>query len=165
MKYMDSAFTSQQGFSLLELVLVIVIIGIISINVTPNWTASSLGLEFEARRVLYDVRYAQVLSMTSGQRYRWVKTSSTSFSILNEAGTAIRLPTGGTVVTLTNGVTIGSLTNLPNSFVAFNTQGIPYTDSSIPGTALASTASIPLSLHGVTRTVQISPQTGYGALI
>jgi prepilin-type N-terminal cleavage/methylation domain-containing protein len=152
------------GFTLIELVIVILIIGVISITVMPKWTASSLGLEFEARRVLNDIRYAQALSITSGQRYRWVQLSANVYQITNQAGTAIILPNGGTQLTLSNGVSFGALTNLPNSLIAFNSQGVPYTTSTTPGTALAATASIPLTLNGVTRTVQINQQTGYGVL-
>jgi prepilin-type N-terminal cleavage/methylation domain-containing protein len=152
------------GFTVFELILVILIIGIISVTAIPNWTGSSLGLEFEARRVLNDIRYTQALSMASGMRYRWVRTSSSSYQILNQSGAAMILPSGGTTVTMTNSVSFGSLGNLPSGLVAFDSQGIPYTTSSIPGTALASAATIPLTANGVTRTVRISQSTGYGVL-
>lgn len=155
---------SRQGFTLIELIFVVLVIGIIGVMVLPTWTSTSFNLEHEARRVLDDVRYAQALSITSGQRYRWVKVSSTTYQLTNEAGTAVLLPSGSNQLILTSGVTIGTLTNLPNSLIAFNSQGIPYTDSSYPGTALSSAASIPITAGSQTRTIQISPQTGYGIL-
>lgn len=152
------------GFTLIELVIVILLMGIISVTITLKWPATSLNLEFEARRLLYDIRYVQALSMVSGQRYRWVKISSTTYQLTNEAGTAVLLPSGSTQLTFTNGVMFGTLVNLPNSLVAFDSQGVPYSNSSIPGTVLSSTASIPLTVSGQTRVVQITAQTGYGIL-
>ena len=153
-----------RGFTLVELLLVILITGLLAVSVMPKWTASSLGLEFEARRVLNDIRYTQALSMASGQRYRFVKISASAYRILNEAGVAITLPGGGTQQTLSGNVSFGSLGNLPGSLIAFNSQGTPYTNAALPGTALAAVASIPLMSNGQTRTVMINPETGYGAL-
>ncbi len=151
-----------QGFTLLELVLVILIVGIIAITVTPTSTQAPIRLAYEAQRILNDIRYTQAMSMASGQRYRWVRTSSTAYQITNEAGSALILPNGSSTLTLSNGVSFGSFTNLPNNLVAFDSRGAPYTTSSVPGTALGSTASIPLTNGSQTFTVSITPTTGYG---
>lgn len=156
--------TTTQGFTLLEIILVILIIGVIAVTASPNWTSNSMTLEYEARRVLGDIRYAQAMSLASGERYRWVRTSSTSYQVTNEAGSAIVLPNGSSTLTLTNGVTFGSFTNLPSNLVAFDSLGVPYTNSSIPGTALGSTAVIPLSNSTQTQNITITPTTGYGDL-
>lgn len=153
-----------QGFTLIELVLVIVLIGIIGVAVLPQWTSSSLSLEFEARRVLNDIRYAQALSMTTGQRYRWVKLSSTSYQLTNESGAAVLLPSGVMQITLPTDMTFGSLTSLPNNLIAFNSEGSPYVTTSLPGTALSATATIPMTMGSQTRSIQVTSQTGYGAL-
>ncbi len=155
---------SDHGFTLIELIMVIVLIGIISITILPQWTGTSLRLEFEAARILNDIRYTQMLSVISGKRYRWVKLSSSSYQIVDETGTAIILPSGGSQQTLASNVSLGSLTNLPNNLVAFDSLGAPYTNTAIPGTALASTASIALSSGSSTRSINITPQTGYGSL-
>lgn len=153
-----------QGYTILELVLVILILGVMATAVAPRWTGSSQTLQYEARRVLDDIRYAQAMSLASGERYRWVRTSANTYQITNQAGSAIKLANGSTTVTLTNGVTFGVFTNLPNSLLAFDSQGAPYTTSSLPGTVLASTATIPLSNSTTTQTITITPTTGYGAL-
>lgn len=152
------------GFSVLELILVIAIMGILAFVAIPRWSHNKILVEFEARRVLNDIRFAQAMSMASGQRYRWVRTSSTSYQITNEAGSAVMMPSGGTSLTLTSGVSFGSFTNLPSNLVAFDSRGRPYTTSTYPGTALASSATIPLTGAGQTATITITPTTGYGAL-
>lgn len=154
--------SASRGFTVLELVLVILIVGIIAVTVTPTNTQVPMRLAYEARRVLNDIRYTQALSMASGQRYRWVRTSSTAYQITNEAGVALILPSGSSTMTLSNGVSFGTLANLPNDLVAFDSRGTPYTTSSLPGTALGSTASIPVTNGSQTFTVSITPTTGYG---
>lgn len=156
---------AEAGFTLVELLFVILIVGIISIMVAPGWqVAPGLGLEFEARRVLDDIRFTQAMSITSGQRYRWVQLSSSSYAVYNEAGTPLVLPAGSTAAVLTSSVTFSGLSNLPNNLIAFDSLGTPYITSGYPGTVLSSTASITLSNGSTSRTIQITPQTGFGVL-
>lgn len=155
---------NEKGFTLIELIFVIAIIAIASVVVVPRWNASSQRLEYEARRVLNDVRYAQAMSMLTGQRYRFVRASSTSYQITDEDGVAVLLPRGSSTMVLTSGVTFGTFSNLPSNLVVFNSLGVPYTTTAIPGAALASTASIPLVSGSQTRTINISPETGFAVL-
>src|SRR3990167_111694 len=153
-----------RGFTLIELIIVIVVIGMIAMTTLPQWTASSLTLEFQTRRILDDIRYAQALSLVSGQRYRWVVTSGVTYQITNEAGIAILFPSGSNQVTLSGGAVFGSFTNLPNSLIAFDSRGAPYINVTYPGTPLSGIAIVTLTAEGITRSIQIHPETGYGAL-
>lgn len=151
---------TNNGFTLLELIFVIAIIGIISVAVMPQWTGTNIDLGSEAMQLASDIRYTQSLAMTHGQRYYLIKQSATTYQIMNSAGSPVVLALGNTTMTLNSGITFGTLTNLPNNLVAFDGRGTPYTTSSSPGTALAATATIPLVSGGVTRTVSITATTG-----
>lgn len=151
---------TQKGFTLLELVIVIILLSILSATALITWPSMSINLGAQAQQLADDLRYTQSMAMNKGTRYYLIKLTSTSYQIRTLAGSAVTLPTGGTTVTLGSGITFGTLTNLPNSLVTFDGKGAPYTDTGTPGTALASTATIPLTSGGVTRTVSIYPQTG-----
>jgi len=154
------AFRKQFGFTLLELVFVLILMSILSVGIYLKWPGSIINLGGQAYQLADDLRYTQTLSMTTGQRYRLVKTSANTYQIVNFAGTAIKLAMGNTSVTLNSGITFGTLTNLPNSLVEFDGLGGPYTTATVPGTALTSIATIPLTAGSDTVTVNITPETG-----
>jgi prepilin-type N-terminal cleavage/methylation domain-containing protein len=150
-----------QGFTLLELMIVIVIMAILAIAPFFNWPGTSLNLEGQAQQLTQDIRYTQALSMSQAQRYRLVITAGTSsYQILNSSGAAVSFPSGSTTVTLGSGISFGTFTNLPNSLIVFDGKGIPYTTTGTPGTALATAATIPLQAGGSTKTVVVTPLTG-----
>ena|SRR5690348_15244300 len=151
---------NQLGFSLIELVMVIMIISILAVTVFIRWPGTTINIEAQSTELQNDIRYAQALSMTEGQRFRWVEISSTTYQIQNGSGTAILLPSGKTTVTLGSGITFGALGNLPNNLVAFDGKGAPYVDTGSPGTALTTAATIPLTTTGASTTVTITPETG-----
>lgn len=150
-----------RGFTLIELILVIAIIGILSVVVFPR-LPSAVNIEMEARRVLNAIKFAQMLSIASGQRYRFVISSNTTYQVQNEIGSAILLPGGSNVQQLTQGALISS--NLPANLISFDSLGTPYGTTVLPGSPLASNGIISLSGENQTRNIVIIPQTGYGFL-
>lgn len=152
------------GYTLIELVLVIVIIGVIGIVVNPFSSQISMTVDAEARHVLSDIRYAQALSMATGQRYRWVQTSSNTYQIISAAGSAMAFANGSSVMTLSSGTSFSGISNLPGNLINFDTAGIPYVDTGTPGTPLTSTATITISNGSYSRSITILGTSGYGAL-
>ena len=153
---------SMDGFTLIELALVIIIVSIIAVVALLQLSpAGNINLGAQAKQLASDIRYTQSLSMNKDQRYYLsITTASNTYQILNASGTAVILPMGNTTVTLNSGIAFGTLTNLPNNLIAFDGKGAPYTSTGAGGTALSSTATIPLTSGGVTRTVSITPATG-----
>lgn len=150
----------QSGFTLLELVIVIIVLSIISTVVLFNWPGMTVNVGGQAQQLANDIRYTQALAMSKGQRYYLIKQSSTTYQIKSTSGSTVLLALGNTTMTLNSGITFGSFTNLPNNLIAFDGKGAPYTDTGSPGTALSSTATMALVSGSNTKTISISPETG-----
>jgi prepilin-type N-terminal cleavage/methylation domain-containing protein len=152
---------STLGFTLVELVVVILIIAVLSVEVMTQstTTVTPMMLSAAASQVADDIRYTQALSMFSGQRYYYSDVSVNQYSIQNGSGTAIVLANGSKVATLPAGVVFSSATNL-STVLGFTGRGAPITDTS--GTLLTATATITISSTSgaYTQTLTISPITG-----
>lgn len=148
----------KSGFTLIELIIVIVIMAVVSAYVVARWPGTNINLNAQAQQLASAVRYTQSLALSQGQRYRLNLTSS-SYSITTTGGTAVAdLVTGSNSTSISSGITV-AWTNLPNALLAFDGNGSPYTDSTAT-TLLATNATITLTQNSVTRTLTITPQTG-----
>lgn len=71
---------ASSGFTLLELVFVLVIVGVIAAVAVPKWSSNAhLGLG--AEQLAQDIRYAQALSMSRGGGYTIVRTASDTYRV------------------------------------------------------------------------------------
>jgi prepilin-type N-terminal cleavage/methylation domain-containing protein len=149
-----------QGFTLIELVVVICIIAILSGGYALiTYQPAPIELTAMATQLAGDLRYAQALSMTKGVRYRLASISSNQYQIVSSAGTAITFPSGSTTMTMGGGIYFNGASNLPYSLVAFDGWGTPYTDTA--NTLLAAAAVITLAApDGTSQTVTVLPVTG-----
>ena len=116
-----------KGFTLLELMIVIAIIGILISVTTPNFSSSKdhFKLHTTARKCIVDIRYAQQLSIDRKEKHG-VYFSSTGYNIKN------------------------NLTSEIVKTVKFE-GGISYIDGSINGNAVVfGTEGIPLQMNEIT---------------
>ena len=93
-----SCFAAQNGFTLLELILVITIVGIISIFAVASYNNSSTTLQYKTviRKIASDVRYAQSLAIHSGQGTRvFIEQTNNRYTLKWSDGTYIKKPVGG----------------------------------------------------------------------
>ena len=136
------------GFTVLELVLVIVILSIVAFAVFVKTPGISVNLDAQAARLANDIRYTQNLAMARNQRYRIVfDTETSSYTIQDGAGNTDYSVTLGSGTTLTT----------PLAMVIFNNKGTPYSDDTTP---LSSTVTISLTSGEATSFVVITPDTG-----
>jgi prepilin-type N-terminal cleavage/methylation domain-containing protein len=148
------------GFSLLELVLVLAIVGILAVFVMPRLTTTqSITVAAVTSRLVANIRYTQSLAMSRGQRYR-INFAGNAYQITDMGGAAIVQPL--TASTAAISVSPANLSGynppLAASYVAFDGKGVPYVGAT---TALAATATITVTLGSDAGSIVIAPETGH----
>ena len=157
------------GFTLVELIVVMVVLGILAAVFVPRSNSPAIILSTQAEQFAGDVRYLQSLAMTQGwsgvaptaRRYR-VNFTAIGYSFTDASGVAVAHPSGTTgSVSFAGGASISPFppVSLPNALVSFDGLGRPYTDAAATA-PLASTATITFVSAGASRSVQIFPETG-----
>jgi MSHA pilin protein MshC len=163
---------NHRGFTLIELVMVIVLIGIVAVFAAPrlgNITSTKAGAFVDKLRA--DVRYAQSLAMSQNRRYRVyfnaapsptpgyaVVNDATGNGIWGEAGEFAADPagTGNLSVTLSGqyaGITFSTV-GFSGNYVEFNSLGVPFDNVG----ALTVNKNVIISPGGAT--VTVTAQTG-----
>ena len=147
------------GFSLLELVTVMLLVGILAVFAAPRlFSVQSITLPTVAAQMISNIRYAQSLSMSQGQRYR-VNFTATTYQITDMSGVPIVQPvTASTAAISVSPATLsGYNLSLTNNYVAFDTKGTPFISAT---TALAGTATITLTSGSDASNITVMPETG-----
>ena len=154
---MCSFFKKENGFTLIELIAVILIASILSVSAMSKWSGTGINIASEAERIASDIRYVQSYASTHDQRYR-INFLASSYGFTNGTGLTVLLHpvTNASSITMTSGVSL----TYAHTYLVFDGKGIPYTNTAVPGTALATTATITLTSGTSSRTVQVSPETG-----
>jgi prepilin-type N-terminal cleavage/methylation domain-containing protein len=145
------------GFTIIECVIVLVILTVLAASVYLVWPGRMLNVAAQAALLADDLRYAQLLSMANGGRYRLEQTSATSYQITDSAGALISFPLHNSSITLGTGISFSSPVN---TLVVFDSLGVPYSDTNIPGTILNTSLNFILYGDGQSMTVSVSPATG-----
>jgi len=141
-----------RGFTLLELVIVLVILGTLSAFAIPRFAPSDNTLAAQADRLARDLRHAQALALNQGRTLDFVVQSATSYRISFGGGTIIDPATQQPFqVTLDNNVT------LTGTDTGFDSLGRPVSAGVLLGAARVFT----LSGSSRAATVNLSPVTGF----
>jgi prepilin-type N-terminal cleavage/methylation domain-containing protein len=169
--------TLDQGFTLIELVMVIVIVGILAGLAIPRFQSFyAIKLSGAARKVVSDLRFAQQLAISqhadsriefSGNSYRGCycnetdgacssgTCTSTNWSAITDPFTRAPLVVDFNTDLQYRGINIAS-TNFGGT-LRFDWQGVPQNASGAPLTA---EGSISLSYQGNNSTIYVTPNTG-----
>lgn len=146
----------QSAFTLVELVVVILLVGILAIAIYPRFSAPPITVGAQADQLAADIRYTQSLSLVRGERYcLYWGTSNSSYQIRSAGcATAITHPaSGSTTMNLSNATFTAS--GLSTAYIEFDTKGRPTTISPPTGSA-----TLTLAGGGETRFLTVSGETG-----
>lgn len=146
----------QQGFTLFELVMVIIIIGVLAAIAIPRFSLQDSSVHAQAAQVARDIRHAQMLAMSQGRTLTF-QSLGTTYRCVDSTGTVITDPATQQPFnfTLNNGVSLSVGT------VNFDSLGRP-----VSGGTLVSAADIPFTVSGETQTsnLTVSRVTGFVAV-
>ncbi|MFC1798556.1 Tfp pilus assembly protein FimT/FimU [Thermodesulfobacteriota bacterium] len=158
----QSLLSNQKGFTWIELIVVMMILGIVSAVVVSGFIDDDTELAAETEVIKAHLRYAQLRSMNADDVWYLQFTASTYKFYKNGDATPKLLPGGdSTTITLPSGMTIddGALWSASDK-VSFNTWGKPCTDAS--GIVLqAADRTLTVSTGSDNRTISITKNTGF----
>jgi prepilin-type N-terminal cleavage/methylation domain-containing protein len=167
MTQVAQAKPANRGFTLIELVMVLLLVAILAFVVLPRSSENTIQLSSQAEQVASDIRYAQTLSMTRGaalgaQGRYCIFFTATGYQYRNNGNSyatpctvAVNHPATGSSAAIVLTGTAVSTANLTGNYLEFDTKGQPASLA-----APASNATITLTATGGPRTVVVSPVTG-----
>src|SRR3979409_407744 len=91
----------ERGFTLRELLIVIVLVGIISAIALTRTGNDPVMLSTQVDQLAGDIRYVQALAMTQGQRYIISFPSATPYRFLDSTGNFVVHPVNGSNAPIT----------------------------------------------------------------
>jgi prepilin-type N-terminal cleavage/methylation domain-containing protein len=118
------------AFTLIEMIIVIVILGVIAVAVAPKASFDGYKEEADVTRFLTDIKYVQHKSMVTGDNWS-IKLNTNSYELLDKDGNLAEIETGENPVNIkgTLSYSIDSGQNLIANRLFFDYLGRPLIDS------------------------------------
>lgn len=147
--------STSRGFTLIEMVVVIVLSGIITVFVASRWSVDGMNVAAQATQLARDIEYTQALAMSSHTRWCRINFSTSRYSISNISNTQ-RPPLWPHAIVPGAGITLTA----NRRFITFNGLGVPYGDVSFSVPLRTSTTITLTTTSGATKTITVLPETG-----
>lgn len=176
----QGAHRQRHGFTLIEIIMVMSIIGILSVLSYPRMTSGYYALKINGavRKLQSDLRYAQQVALndhvkidvvfdTAGERYRVANVAANANitdPYTRSAGVTGQDWATGLYVNYSTDKELGGI-NLSSATAAtlrFSTRGQPTDTSDV---ALSANFDIVLIFQGYTKTLRVTPATGVVSIL
>ncbi|MCA1927686.1 MAG: prepilin-type N-terminal cleavage/methylation domain-containing protein [Calditerrivibrio sp.] len=95
---------NEKSFTLIELVIIILLVGILAVAVGPKMSINSFKSESELNSLIANIRYAQHKSIVSGGSWK-LEINSNSYTVKDDTGNNANLPGGENPVNVSYNIT------------------------------------------------------------
>jgi MSHA pilin protein MshC len=151
--------TRARGFTLVELVLTIIVVGIVAVYAAPRMAPSPFDAQAAAQELVEAIRYAQSMSMnSSGANPYRITITTAGYSVSQNGAPVVNPLTGSAPYTDDNWAGKGIGTNTSTT-VFFNSRGRPFDQGS--GNPLGANLLIQVSAGSASANVRLEQLTGY----
>lgn len=147
--------SGERGFTLIELVMAIVIIGVLAAMATSRLSISGSSVHAQAAQLARDIRHVQMLAMTGGATLT-LQSLGNSYRCIDSSAAVITDPATQQPFTLSLANGVGASAGS----ISFDSLGRPVSG----GTLLATATTFTVSGGGQSATLSVSPVSGYVAV-
>lgn len=152
--------THSSGFTLLELIATMLVLGLLTVTVSMRWGASDAAIAYQADLLARNLRHMQMLAMTWGRSLH-MTGAGTAYMVTCVVGTPSPPCNSSPVIDPATGkafsVTLSNNASVSATSVEFDNLGRPLMASVLLTTARVFT----LSGAGQTWSVTVAPITGF----
>ncbi len=148
--------TSCRGFTLFEVVLVLVLIGIISVAVIPSWNSAQVNLNRQSDLLARNLRHAQAVAIHRATPLT-IDLSAAAYSVKDGVSVITDPATGDPfTVTLENGVTFSSFTDFDLDSLGRPSNGVSLLSTDTTQTMNGGSRSRVITITPVTGSVSVA---------
>jgi MSHA pilin protein MshC len=154
-----------KGFTLVELIMVLIVVGILSVYVAPRFAnQGSFNTRSIADQYQSILRYAQKIAIAQQYPIYIVFSASGAAVCLDAAcATPLLMPTGGKSATISLPPGVGAAISPQLSGFYFNALGRPFNSSDAYPTSTSTFSGLTITLTGgnLNRVITVEKETGY----
>lgn len=144
--------STKRGFSLVELLVVMVLMTIVSMFAYMAWPKDDFDVSAQAESLASDIRYTQALSVAKNERHRVDFTNPVQYQILDGSGSLVLIPSvNATAVPFKAGITHNTTIN----YLVFDGHGAPYSSTTSSGSGTVLSGDLVIVISGTLGTKQI----------